>query len=48
LDILLDLSRLHRRGDPVLAQKYLMMARQACEEDLFLATPENVVSLQSY
>jgi hypothetical protein len=30
LDVLLDLSRLHRRTDPTTAQDYLIRARQTC------------------
>lgn len=48
LDVLLDLSRLHRRSDPNTAQAYLIRARQTCEQNIFLATPDNIISLLSY
>jgi hypothetical protein len=48
LDVLLDLSRLHRRNDPTTAQNYLLRARQTCEQNIFLATTDNIISLQSY
>jgi hypothetical protein len=39
LDILLDLSRLHRRSDATAALNYLTEAKKTCQENVFLSTP---------
>ena len=48
LDVLLDLSRLYRRIDPSCAMKYLAECRRVTEESVFLASPENAVSVLTH
>lgn len=48
LEILLDLSRLYRRVDPACALKYLSESKKVCEESVFLANPENVISILTH
>lgn len=48
LDILLDLSRLYRNVDSNIAFNYFQEAKKICQNNVFLATPENIIAVLSY
>lgn len=48
LDVLLDLSRLHRRSDSSAALAYLTQAKTICQENPHLATADNIITILTY